>query len=206
MRKKPSERRWRRRRRSCKNWKLEVKIGILKIHEFLVEQYSDCLSKLVLPRQHFKNKILILSAKNDSEAAVRRCSVKMVFWKISQNSQENTCPRLPFLIKLQTWGLQKFPSSYKARWFDSEAAVRRRSVKMVFWKISQNSQENTCPRLSFLMRPATLLKKKLWHFIIEQLWWCICWLRKAWQIMPRILEPLVFATFRVCALHFEFAH
>ena len=149
MRKKPSERRWRRRRRSCKNWKQEVKIGILKIHEFLVEQYSDCLSKLVLPRQHFKNKMLILKAKNDSEAAVRRCSVKMVFWKISQNSQGNTCPRLPFLIKLQTWGLQKFPSSYKARWFDSEAAVRRRSVKMMFWKISQIHKKIPVPESRF---------------------------------------------------------
>ena len=29
---------------------------------------------------------------------------------------------------------------------------------------SQNSQENTCARVSFLMkRPATLLKKRLWH-------------------------------------------
>ena len=36
---------------------------------------------------------------------------------------------------------------------------------MVFLKISQNSQENTCVRLPSLikLRPATLLKKKLWH-------------------------------------------
>ena len=31
----------------------------------------------------------------------RRCSVKKVFLKISQNSQENTCDRVSFLIKLQ---------------------------------------------------------------------------------------------------------
>ena len=42
--------------------------------------------------------------------------------------------------------------------------------KKVFLKISQNSQENTCARLSFLiklqvlgLRPAALLKKKLWY-------------------------------------------
>ena len=29
------------------------------------------------------------------------CSVKKVFSEISQNSQENTCPRASFLIKLQ---------------------------------------------------------------------------------------------------------
>ena len=36
----------------------------------------------------------------------------------------------------------------------------------MFLEISQNSQENTCPRVSsvsFLVRPATLLKKRLWH-------------------------------------------
>ena len=39
-----------------------------------------------------------------SEAVVRRCSVKEVFLKISQNSQENTCARVSFLIKLQALG------------------------------------------------------------------------------------------------------
>ena len=33
----------------------------------------------------------------------RRCSVKKVFLEISQNSQENTCARVSFLIKLQAW-------------------------------------------------------------------------------------------------------
>ena len=49
----------------------------------------------------------------------------------------------------------------------SEAAVRKYSVKAVFLKICQNSQENTCTRVSFLIklqaRPTTLLKKSLWH-------------------------------------------
>ena len=41
-----------------------------------------------------------------SEAVVRSCSVKKVFLEISQNSQENTCARVSFLIKLQASGLQ----------------------------------------------------------------------------------------------------
>ena len=52
----------------------------------------------------------------------------------------------------------------------SEAVVQRCSVKKVFLEISQNSRENTCARVSFLiklqalgLRPATLLKKRLWH-------------------------------------------
>ena len=54
-----------------------------------------------------------------------------------------------------------------------EAVSRRCSVKKVFLKISQNSQKNTCARVSFLIklqaiagvlrRSATLLKKRLWH-------------------------------------------
>ena len=36
-----------------------------------------------------------------SEAVARRCSVKRVFLKILQNSQENTCVRVSFLVNLQ---------------------------------------------------------------------------------------------------------
>ena len=36
-----------------------------------------------------------------SEAVAQRCSVKRVFLEISQNSQENTCAKVSFLIKLQ---------------------------------------------------------------------------------------------------------
>ena len=39
-------------------------------------------------------------------AIVQRCSVKKVLLEISENSQENTCARVSFSIKLQT-GLQK---------------------------------------------------------------------------------------------------
>ena len=35
------------------------------------------------------------------EAVVQRCSVKKVFFEISQNSQENTFAKASFLIKLQ---------------------------------------------------------------------------------------------------------
>ena len=50
----------------------------------------------------------------------------------------------------------------------SEAAAQRCSVKKVFLEISQNSQENTCARISFFnkvagLSSATLLKKRLWH-------------------------------------------
>ena len=51
-----------------------------------------------------------------------------------------------------------------------EAVVQWFSVKKVFLEISQNSQENTCARVSFLiklqvsgLRPATLLKMRHWN-------------------------------------------
>ena len=40
-----------------------------------------------------------------TEAVAQSCSVKKVFLEISQNSQEKTCARVSFLIKLQAWGL-----------------------------------------------------------------------------------------------------
>ena len=44
---------------------------------------------------------------------------------------------------------------------------QRCSVKKIFLEISQNSQESTCGSLFFNkvagLRPATLLKKRLWH-------------------------------------------
>ena len=52
----------------------------------------------------------------------------------------------------------------------SEAATIGVLWKKVFLEISQNSQENTCARVSLLiklqalgLRPATLLEKRLWH-------------------------------------------
>ena len=56
---------------------------------------------------------------------------------------------------------------YKSTFFTehvSEAVAQRCSVKKMFLKISNNSQENTCARVSFitkLHRYATLLKKRL---------------------------------------------
>ena len=49
--------------------------------------------------EHNKNKLF-------EEAVAGRCSVQMMFLKISQNSQENTCVRVSFVIKLKAWSLK----------------------------------------------------------------------------------------------------
>ena len=53
-------------------------------------------------------------------------------------------------------------------WYKNRRVSRRCSIKKVFLEISQNSQENTCTRVSFFnkvagLRPVTLLKERVWH-------------------------------------------
>ena len=53
---------------------------------------------------HELNEYVIATDFALSEAVAQRFSVKNVFLDISQNSQENTCARVSFLIKLQALG------------------------------------------------------------------------------------------------------
>ena len=78
-------------------------------------------------------------------------------------------------------------------WDECRSSRTEVSVKKVFSEILLNSLENTCVSL-FLnkfagLRPATLLKKRLWHrcfpvnfakllitlFLTEHLWWLFLW-------------------------------
>ena len=43
-----------------------------------------------------------------TEAVIRRYSLEKVFLANSQNSQENTCAKISFLIKLEALGLQLY--------------------------------------------------------------------------------------------------
>ena len=48
--------------------------------------------------------------------------------------------------------------------YSLESQIQRSSRPEVLLELSQNSQENTCARVSFLIKlPTTLLKKRLWH-------------------------------------------
>ena len=82
----------------------------------------------------------------------------------------------------RSWELTIFTKS-------SEAVARRCSLKEVLLEISQNSQENSCTKVSFLIKlqASTLLKIRLWHrcfpvnfakflraaFLTEYLWWLL---------------------------------
>ena len=64
---------------------------------------------------------------SDSEGGSLRWSVRKVFLEISQNSQENNCPRVSFLIKLKTWACNFIKKETLAQVFSCE-----------FWEISKN--------------------------------------------------------------------
>ena len=57
--------------------------------------YRFGLTKASTARANFKQ------TKSNFEAAAQRCSLKKLLLEISQNSQENICTRVSFLIKLQ---------------------------------------------------------------------------------------------------------
>ena len=56
---------------------------------------------------------------------------------------------------------------------NSEAVIRRCSVKIVFLEISQNSQENACARASFLKESVNFSKFLRTPFVTEQLRWLL---------------------------------
>ena len=89
-------------------------------------------------------------------AAFNWWTMEKLIWKISQNFQESTCngtiscrPRQKDSIKVVLlWVFQIF-------WIASlqnRSSIQRRSVKKIFLKISRNSQENACARVSFLVK------------------------------------------------------
>ena len=63
------------------------------------------LSKVALRSMMGQSSILrlklLIQFKTALGAVVRRCYIKKLFLEISQNSQENTCAKISFLIKLQ---------------------------------------------------------------------------------------------------------
>ena len=71
----------------------------------------------------------------------------------------STCKRVNFLSK-KNEVLDRYFSYYNS--LLSEAVARRCSVKKVCLEISQNSQENTCARASFLINKVACLSLQLY--------------------------------------------
>ena len=90
---------------------------------------------------------------------------KSCFKKFAKLTGKHRCPSL-FLRKLQTECLTVttdhfkrvilLKKSWRIIFLNSRSSHWRCSVKIVLLKISQNSQKNTCARISFLIRLQTL--------------------------------------------------
>ena len=126
----------------------------------------------------FYNKLLTVDRDRDDEILVfdlvfvgqNNTDFNVTFCYAGCFQEFNSCTYINFELP-SSWQLKMgYVSYYKNTLFYveiTEAVVRRCSLKKVFLEISQNSQESTCPRVSFLIKlqvwPATLLKKNLWH-------------------------------------------
>ena len=72
----------------------------------IIMNWKSLCSRNVFRKQNLDK--LFVGKLHYSEAVAQRCSVKKLFLEISQNSRENTCVRVSFLIKLQASGLQLY--------------------------------------------------------------------------------------------------
>ena len=92
-----------------------------------------------------------------SEAVVRRCSVKKVFLKTSQNSQENTCARVSFLIKRLTHEAWNF--------------IKKETLAQVFTcefsEISKNTFFTEQFRWLLLYHTSSMVRTVLINFLLE---------------------------------------
>ena len=58
--------------------------------------------------------MLTANKYNNTEAVIQKCSVKKLFLEILQNSRENICAKVSFLIKLQAWARVSFSIQLQA--------------------------------------------------------------------------------------------
>ena len=68
-----------------------------------------------------------------TEAVVGRCSVKEVFLEISQNSQENNCARVSFLINLLL--LDEIQNTKKMKTRESKERKFGKKVREIGWVV-----------------------------------------------------------------------
>ena len=102
----------------------------------------------------------------------------MLFLKISQNSQENTCARVSFLAKLQLLGLQLIKKETLAQVFSSE-----------FWEISKNTffKEHLWTTASEYCESDLIRPKAILKISFDRYWdktWSECLLTTISSITP----------------------
>ena len=81
---------------------IRIQISFSKFQLPTMRDSSLLSSEASLSSSDSRDSFSNFDKQNHTEAVAWRCSVKKVFLEISQNSQENVCARVLFLIKLHT--------------------------------------------------------------------------------------------------------
>ena len=81
---------------------IRIQISFSKFQLPTMRDSSLLSSEASLSSSDSRDSFSNFDKQNHTEAVAWRCSVKKVFLEISQNSQENVCARVSFLIKLHT--------------------------------------------------------------------------------------------------------
>ena len=110
----------------------------------------QCGTKLIVHKIYISKLLLWNNCNIVIEAVTWRCSVKKVFLEIWQNSQENTCARVSFLIKLQTRPGGCFWSHYLFSF------KRQLAVFLSLWRIDDSK-----PRIKIIKRRQVNLTERL---------------------------------------------
>ena len=139
----------------------------------LIKFFWFWLKKSANPRNTNKLQIFITKYTND-RSSHQRCSAKKgVLRNFAKFTGKHLCQRLLFNkvagLRRKWWipkseKLQIWKNLYDQQNLLPEAVVRRCSVKKVFLQISQNPQENTCARVSFLIK----LKAEACNFVKKE--------------------------------------
>ena len=131
----------------------------------------------------------------ETEALVKRCSVKKVLLEILQNSQENTCARVSFLIKLQASSnfikKETLENVFSCEFYEISkntfpyrtppvaASVEREGQALIFfvtfniksrlsWKFHRTSSSCSEDMEIFSFNINTSIFRVFWHFLVKK--------------------------------------
>ena len=118
-------------KKACNRDGLQISLLILT-KSSRIDQFQICqrnLETINYPSFAGLNKLKVNGETSEvSEAVARRYSVKKVFLEISQNSQEDSVPESPFLIKLQTEACNFIKKEALAQVFSCEFSEISKSI------------------------------------------------------------------------------
>ena len=89
--------------RFARSSKLSQNPAVLSKNKPHLSKHVACVPISMMKQNKNVKLINSQSVISTPEAVVQRCSAKKVLLEISQNSKENTCTRVYFLIKLRLW-------------------------------------------------------------------------------------------------------